>query len=159
MATELRVRPMVLRVAAAADVPYLLENAQIEIAGDLAARRELPPVVVLDLRRCPSAPQKVLGRVLTFDRFCASAKTKLAVVVVTESPLRAALRETNLDSLLTVCDADTLRARFGVDVTVLNATAPEPKITITEEECRQMEEDGYTLADAIRDIEPLLRSE
>lgn len=158
MATTSRVGPRVVRVAAVADIPYLLDNAQIGIAGDLAAKRELWPVVVLDLRRCSSAPQKILGKVLTFDRFCQSAKTKL-VVVTAESPLREAMRETKLDALLTVCDAETLRARFGVEVAVLDAAPPEPKITITEEECRRMREDGYTLSDAIRDIEPLLRSE
>ena len=158
MATESRVGPRVVRVRAIADAPYLLDNAQIDIAGDLAAKRELPPVVILDLRRCPSAPQKILSKVLTFDRFCRSAKTKLVVVAV-ESPLRELMRETKLDELLTVCDAETLRATFGVPVAVLDAVPLEPEFTITEEECRQMRESGYTLSDAIRDIEPLLRSE
>lgn len=157
MATETSVAPVVIRAGAnPAELAYHLDNAKIDLVAGLAARRPLPPVVVLDLRRYAGS-ERAVGQALTFRQFCEAAGTKLALLVA-PSRVKDTIAEFRLERILGVCGVEELRDQFGIDADARSADPPDPPPP-TEEEIRQMLADGYTLSDAIREIEPLLRAE
>ena len=156
MAAEVSVSPVVIRAGGGdKELSYLLDNAKIDLVADLAAHRSLPPIVVLDLRRYAGS-ERAVGQALTFNRFCEVSGTKLAVVVG-PSRVRDTIAEFGFERAFRVCGAAELREQYGIDVDAPNTNPPEPPVTITEEECRKMREDGFTFADGIREIKPLLR--
>jgi hypothetical protein len=157
MATDVSVSPVLIRARGNdKEFAYLLDNAKLDLVAHLAARRPLP-VFVVDLRRYKGS-ERAVGQLLTFNRFCEVSGTKL-VTVVGPSRVRDTIAEFHFERTLGICDAAGLQDHYGIDADAPDPNELETPPPPTAAEIQKMRDEGVTFADAILEIEPLLRAE